>query len=31
MVEMNRRVEQNLNVIIDTIERRGGTVADEQS
>jgi site-specific recombinase XerD len=31
MVEMNRRVEQNLNVIIDTIERRGGTAADEQS
>ncbi len=31
MVEMNRRVEQNLSMIIDTIQRRQGTVADEQS
>ena len=31
MVEMNRRVEQNLNGIIDTIQRRQGTAADEQS
>jgi hypothetical protein len=31
MVEMNRRVEQNLSMIIDSIQRRQGTAADEQS
>jgi integrase len=31
MVEMNRRVEQNLTLIIDTIQRRQVTAADEQS